>query len=101
MPALQKAGASSQTVDPLTAGLVLLSVTHLRRYAEGTLPVNSRLREGFLEDVADLEDPGLGRGEGGGGGRMSRSCGGGADGRREIFAEYFRCFRLLVPEAFT
>ena len=39
MPALQQT-AAAQAVDPLTAGLVLLSVTHLRRYAEGTLPAN-------------------------------------------------------------
>ena len=45
----------------MTSGLLLLSVTHLRKYAETTLPANSRLREGFLEDVADLEDPKLGR----------------------------------------
>ncbi|KAI0822022.1 NCA2-domain-containing protein [Trametes gibbosa] len=48
-------------VSPLTSGLLLLSVTHLRKYAETTLPANSHLREGFLEDVADLEDPRLGR----------------------------------------
>lgn len=42
---------------------MLLSVTHLRQYAERTLPANSRLREGFLEDVGDLEDPRLGRAE--------------------------------------
>ncbi|KAI0352663.1 NCA2-domain-containing protein [Trametes cingulata] len=48
-------------VSPLTSGLLLLSVTHLRKYAETSLPANSRLREGFLEDVADLEDPKLGR----------------------------------------
>ena len=44
-------------------GMLLISVTRLRAYAEANLPVNSRLREGFLEDVGDLEDPGLGRGE--------------------------------------
>ncbi|KAI0632031.1 NCA2-domain-containing protein [Trametes polyzona] len=52
---------SPSAVSPLTSGLLLLSVTHLRKYAETTLPANSRLREGFLEDVADLEDPSLGR----------------------------------------
>ncbi|KAI8986214.1 NCA2-domain-containing protein [Trametes punicea] len=52
---------SSTAVSPLTSGLLLLSVTHLRKYAETNLPANSRLREGFLEDVADLEDPKLGR----------------------------------------
>ena len=49
------------SVSPLTSGLLLLSVTHLRKYAETALPANSRLREGFLEDVADLENPSLGR----------------------------------------
>ncbi|RPD62206.1 NCA2-domain-containing protein [Lentinus tigrinus ALCF2SS1-7] len=58
VPSMQK---TVVTVSPLTSGLVLLSVTHLRQYAETTLPANSRLREGFLEDVADLEDPSLGR----------------------------------------
>ncbi|OBZ71735.1 putative endo-beta-1,4-glucanase D [Grifola frondosa] len=48
---------------PLTSGLLLLSVSHLRTYAEQYLPANSRIREGFLEDVADLEDPALGRAE--------------------------------------
>ncbi|KAL1950062.1 hypothetical protein VTO73DRAFT_5184 [Trametes versicolor] len=55
--------SSPSTVSPLTSGLLLLSVTHLRKYAETTLPANSRLREGFLDDVADLEDPTLGRAE--------------------------------------
>ena len=35
-------------MTPLTSGLLLLSVTRLRQYAETTLPANSRLREGFL-----------------------------------------------------
>lgn len=56
-------GKSTGTVSPLTSGLLLLSVTHLRKYAETSLPANSRLREGFLDDVADLEDPALGRAE--------------------------------------
>lgn len=47
----------------LTAGLLLLSVSSLRQYAETWLPSRSRLKEGFLEDVGDLEDPGLGREE--------------------------------------
>ncbi|KAJ3557126.1 hypothetical protein NM688_g1633 [Phlebia brevispora] len=50
-------------IDPRTSGLLLLSTTHLRKYAETYLPRRSRLREGFLEDVADLEDPSLGRRE--------------------------------------
>ncbi|PIL22356.1 hypothetical protein GSI_15044 [Ganoderma sinense ZZ0214-1] len=61
VPALEKAAASATFVSPLTSGLLLLSVTHLRKYAETALPANSRLREGFLEDVADLENPSLGR----------------------------------------
>ncbi|KAI1793265.1 NCA2-domain-containing protein [Ganoderma leucocontextum] len=61
VPALEKAAASATSVSPLTSGLLLLSVTHLRKYAETALPANSRLREGFLEDVTDLENPSLGR----------------------------------------
>ena len=51
------------TIPHLTAGLLLLSVSSLRQYAETWLPPRSRLREGFLEDVGDLEDPGLDRDE--------------------------------------
>jgi len=50
-------------IPPLTTGLLLLSVSSLRQYAETWLPSRSRLREGFLEDVGDLEDPRLGREE--------------------------------------
>ena len=50
-------------IPPLTIGLLLLSVSSLRQYAETRLPLRSRLREGFLEDVGDLEDPRLGREE--------------------------------------
>jgi nuclear-control-of-ATPase protein 2 len=50
-------------IPPLTTGLLLLSVSSLRQYAETWLPQRSRLREGFLEDVGDLEDPMLGREE--------------------------------------
>ncbi|KAH9983347.1 ATP synthase regulation protein NCA2-domain-containing protein [Russula compacta] len=50
-------------IPPLTAGLLLLSVSSLRQYAETWLPPRSRLREGFLDDVGDLEDPRLGREE--------------------------------------
>ncbi|KAI0643145.1 NCA2-domain-containing protein [Trametes meyenii] len=62
--ALTTSGSSQRpaaAVSPLTSGLLLLSVTRLRKYAETSLPANSRLREGFLEDVVDLEDPRLGR----------------------------------------
>ena len=48
-------------VDSRTSGLLLLLTTRLRSYAELCLPAHSRLRAGFLEDVADLEDPALGR----------------------------------------
>lgn len=58
------AGTSDNTsIPPLTSGLLLLSVTHLRQYAERHFTVGSRLREGFLEDVSDLENPELGRQE--------------------------------------
>ena len=50
-------------IPPLTTGLLLLSLSSLRQYAETWLPARSRLREGFLEDVGDLEDPRLGREE--------------------------------------
>ncbi|KAF7302963.1 hypothetical protein MKEN_01258900 [Mycena kentingensis (nom. inval.)] len=45
------------------SGMLLISVTRLRTYAETSLPTSSRLREGFLEDVADLEDPEMPRQE--------------------------------------
>jgi len=68
-PEAQPSGSTSEsaavgrnaTVTPLTTGLLLLSLSHLHTYAEHHLPVRSRLREGFLADVADLEDPSLGR----------------------------------------
>jgi nuclear-control-of-ATPase protein 2 len=47
-------------IPPLTTGLLLLSASSLRQYGETWLPPRSRLREGFLEDVGDLEDPRLG-----------------------------------------
>lgn len=56
-------GNTSGTIPHLTAGLLLLSVSSLRQYAETWLPLRSRIREGFLEDVGDLEDPRLGRDE--------------------------------------
>ncbi|KAF8627426.1 hypothetical protein AX17_006241 [Amanita inopinata Kibby_2008] len=51
----------STAIAPLTSGLLLLAVARLRTFAEVYLPEGSRLQEGFLEDVADLEDPELGR----------------------------------------
>ncbi|KAG2156003.1 uncharacterized protein EDB93DRAFT_1072110, partial [Suillus bovinus] len=47
----------------LTTGLLVLSLAHLREYALTSLPARSRLREGFLEDIEDLEDPVLRRSE--------------------------------------
>lgn len=38
-------------------------MTYLRQYGETHLRANSRLREGFLEDITDLESPDLGRAE--------------------------------------
>ena len=60
---LEEAYASSDAIPPLTSGLLVLSLTHLRNYALTSLPPRSPLREGFLEDVQDLEDPSLGRWE--------------------------------------
>ena len=57
------AEGTNGAIPPLTTGLLLLSVSSLRQYAETWLPQMSRLREGFLEDVGDLEDPRLGREE--------------------------------------
>lgn len=54
---------TKDAIPPLTTGLLLLSVSSLRQYAETRLPLRSRLREGFLEDVGDLEDPRLDREE--------------------------------------
>ncbi|KAJ7201324.1 NCA2-domain-containing protein [Mycena pura] len=55
--------AISNSLSAQTTGLLLISVTRLRAYAESSLPAGSRLREGFLEDVGDLEDPGMPREE--------------------------------------
>ncbi|CAK5280399.1 unnamed protein product [Mycena citricolor] len=38
-----------------SSGMILISVARLRTFAESRLPKRSRLREGFLEDVTDLE----------------------------------------------
>ncbi|KAG8678750.1 Nuclear control of ATPase protein 2 [Ceratobasidium sp. 394] len=48
-------------LGPLTSGLLLLALTRLRSFAMTCLPIGSRLRDGFLADVADLEDARLGR----------------------------------------
>ena len=47
----------------LTTGLLVLSLAHLREYGLTSLPARSRLREGLLEDIEDLEDPELSRSE--------------------------------------
>ncbi|KAG6916439.1 hypothetical protein DXG01_006767 [Tephrocybe rancida] len=57
----ETSGADTNSIPPLTSGLLLLSVARLRTFAEKHLPLRSRLREGFLEDVGDLENPDLGR----------------------------------------
>ena len=59
----RNAEGTKGAIPPLTAGLLLLSMSSLRQYADTWLPPRSRLREGFLEDVGDLEDPRLGREE--------------------------------------
>lgn len=56
-----KTSPGSTSITPLTSGLLLLAIAYLRNYAETYLPPRSRIREGFLEDVLDLEDPNLGR----------------------------------------
>ncbi|EKM79254.1 hypothetical protein AGABI1DRAFT_120679 [Agaricus bisporus var. burnettii JB137-S8] len=53
--------SDNQQVAALPSGLLLLSLANLRAYATSNLPTNSRLREGFLEDLDDLESPELGR----------------------------------------
>ncbi|CAE6415135.1 unnamed protein product [Rhizoctonia solani] len=55
--------APQTDLAPLTSGLLLLALTRLRSFASTYLPPGSRLRDGFLADVADLEDPRLGRAE--------------------------------------
>lgn len=53
--------ADRQQVTALTSGLLLLSLARLRTFAVNNLPLNTRLRHGFLEDLSDLENPDLGR----------------------------------------
>lgn len=53
--------SAASTLPPVISGLLLISVSRLRHYAEKYLPERSKLHEGFLEDVADLEDPDLDR----------------------------------------
>ncbi|KAJ7070564.1 NCA2-domain-containing protein [Mycena amicta] len=56
-------GPTSLTLSDHATGMLLISLARLRKYAETSLPANSRLREGFLEDVGDLEDPAMPREE--------------------------------------
>ncbi|KAF7302567.1 hypothetical protein HMN09_00891200 [Mycena chlorophos] len=56
-------GVKSSALSDHATGMLLISVTRLRAYAEANLPANSRLRDGFLEDVGDLEDPAMPREE--------------------------------------
>lgn len=42
-------------LSALTQGLLLLSLNQLHAFAEASLPKGSRIREGFLQDVEDLE----------------------------------------------
>ncbi|KAJ6520353.1 NCA2-domain-containing protein [Mycena sanguinolenta] len=62
-PRVGNTTSPSTALSPLTTGLLLISVTRLRAFAEISLPSGSRLREGFLDDVADLEDPAMPREE--------------------------------------
>ncbi|KAJ7508582.1 NCA2-domain-containing protein [Mycena galericulata] len=59
----REANPTTNSLTALTTGLLLISVTRLRAFAETSLPSGSRLREGFLEDVGDLEDPAMPREE--------------------------------------
>ncbi|KZT60280.1 NCA2-domain-containing protein [Calocera cornea HHB12733] len=52
-----------EPLKPLTQGLLVLSLSSLRTYAQTYLPTRTRLREGFLEDIGDLEDVSLQRGD--------------------------------------
>ena len=54
---------SKGALSPTTQGLLLLYLTHLREFAEKYLKERTRFREGFLEDIEDLEDTRLAREE--------------------------------------
>ncbi|KAH8114777.1 NCA2-domain-containing protein [Phellopilus nigrolimitatus] len=56
-------GTDLAYTSSLTSGLLLIALARLRTYAEANLPAHSLLREGVLADVADLENPVLGRAE--------------------------------------
>lgn len=57
--------APEADLSALTQGLLLLSLNQLRTFGETCLPKGSRLREGFMQDVEDLEgtDEHIGRSE--------------------------------------
>lgn len=48
-------------LDTKTHGLLIVYLTSLRQYAEESLPRRSRIREAFLDDLFDLENPNLGK----------------------------------------
>lgn len=54
---------SKGILSPTTQGLLLLYLTHLREFAVKYLKESTRFREGFLEDIEDLEDTRLSREE--------------------------------------
>lgn len=58
-----RADGSKGALSSTTQGLLLLYLTHLRGFAEKYLKESTRFREGFLEDIEDLEDTRLGREE--------------------------------------
>ncbi|KAJ7076389.1 NCA2-domain-containing protein [Mycena belliarum] len=62
-PASVPSPSADASLTPLTTGLLLLSVSRLRAFAEALPRGSGRLRAGFLEDVGDLEDPGMPRAE--------------------------------------
>jgi len=47
---------SKGALSPTTQGLLLLYLTHLKEFVEKYLKESTRFREGFLEDIEDLED---------------------------------------------
>jgi len=46
----------SLPLDAQTHGLLIVSLTYLRRFAEANLRRGSQQREAFIGDLADLED---------------------------------------------
>jgi nuclear-control-of-ATPase protein 2 len=57
----ESATTTTSGIPHLTTGLLLMSLTRLRAFAVHVLPSGSGTREGFIEDVEDLEDVQLGR----------------------------------------